>query len=142
MATIARIDSSGPAAAPRVSGRAAARSLGVRVRLAAGAVGAAVLGVAPHVLHHAGPLAGAALFAGLGGSLLFAALGFVAAIPLLLRVRRRSGSWRAPLAILVAFAALYTVSAAVVGPAITGEDDPQTERAPQPARPGHEGHHQ
>jgi len=41
-----------------------------RMRMAAASVGAALLGAAPHVLHHAGPLAGAALFAGLGGTLL------------------------------------------------------------------------
>ena len=41
-----------------------------RVRMAAASVGAALLGAAPHVLHHAGPPAGAALFAGLGGTLL------------------------------------------------------------------------
>ena len=36
-------------------------------RAAVAAVGAAALGAAPHVLHHAGPLAGAALFAGAAG---------------------------------------------------------------------------
>ena len=46
-----------------------------RVRATFAAVGAAVLGAAPHVLHHAGPLAGAALLAGVGGKLLFGALG-------------------------------------------------------------------
>ena len=30
---------------------------------------AGFFGIAPHVLHHVGPLAGAALFGGLGGSL-------------------------------------------------------------------------
>ena len=66
--------------------------------MAAASVGAALLGAAPHVLHHAGPLAGAALFAGVGGTLLFGALGLAAATPLLLRMRRRSGSWRRPAA--------------------------------------------
>jgi hypothetical protein len=37
----------------------------------------AVTGVLPHVLHHIGPLAGAALLAGAGGKLLFAVAGFV-----------------------------------------------------------------
>ena len=38
-----------------------------------------VVGAAPHVLHHVGPLAGAALLAGTGGKLLFAAAGLVLA---------------------------------------------------------------
>lgn len=33
------------------------------------------IGVLPHVLHHVGPLAGAALLAGAGGKVLFAAIG-------------------------------------------------------------------
>jgi hypothetical protein len=37
------------------------------------AVWGVVTGLAPHVLHHVGPLAGAALLAGAGGKLLFAA---------------------------------------------------------------------
>jgi hypothetical protein len=59
-------------------------------------VGAAVLGAAPHVLHHVGPLAGAALLAGATGKLLFGALGFLLAVPMLRRLRRRTGSWRVP----------------------------------------------
>ena len=42
-----------------------------------------LIGLLPHVLHHVGPLAGAAILAGAGGTLLFAAIGFVAAIPFL-----------------------------------------------------------
>ena len=61
---------------------------------------AAVLGLAPHVLHHAGLLAGSALIAGTGGALLFGAVGFLAAIPFLLRARRRCGNWRVPGALL------------------------------------------
>lgn len=44
----------------------------------------AVVGLAPHVLHHLGFLVGTALVAGSGGTALFAALGAVAALPLLL----------------------------------------------------------
>lgn len=51
-----------------------------------------VLGVLPHVLHHVGPLAGAALLTGAGGTALFAVIGFMLTIPLLLRF----GSWIAP----------------------------------------------
>lgn len=106
---------------------------------------AGVLGVAPHVLHHAGPLAGAALFAGVGGTLLFGALGLVAAIPMLLRMRRHTGGWRAPTAALAVFAALFSVSSFVVGPAITrGDDEPESRLAPTPAKTtpdAHDGHH-
>jgi hypothetical protein len=117
-----------------------------RVRVVAGAVSAAILGIAPHVLHHAGPLAGAAIFAGVAGTLLFGVLGLVAAIPMLLKMRRRTGSWRAPLAALALFAALFTISTTVVGPAITGSDgavsppaDAPSEKRPAPG--GHDEHH-
>ena len=102
---------------------------------------AAVFGLAPHVLHHLGPLAGAALFAGTGGSLLFGALGLIAAVPFLIRVRKRSGSWRRPLALLGLFAAVFSVSTFVVGPALAGDDDP--DRPAEPSRqsaPAHEQH--
>lgn len=66
-----------------------------RVGATLAAVGAAVLGAAPHVLHHAGPLAGAALLAGVGGRLLFGALGLLLTIPML---RRRHDSWAVPAA--------------------------------------------
>ena len=116
-----------------------------RLRLLLSSVVAGVLGVAPHVLHHAGPLAGAALFAGVGGTLLFGALGLVAAVPMLLRMRRRTGGWRAPAAALTLFAVLFSVSSFVIGPAITGGDDEPESRPPSaPANTtqnGHDGHH-
>ena len=114
-----------------------------RARVAAGALAAAVLGLAPHVLHHVGPLAGAALFAGATGSFLFGALGFVAAIPFLVRVRRRHGSWRVPAAILAVMAVVFTLSTTVIGPAITGGDDDDSPPAGEqrPTGPGHDEHH-
>ena len=121
--------------------------VGRRVWLVMSGVFAAGLGLLPHVLHHAGPLAGAALLAGAGGSLLFGALGFVAAIPLLLRMRRRFGSWRAPMAALCAFVALFALSTFAIGPAITGEDSstkrvPTKQVLPQPQdTSAHEAHH-
>lgn len=104
---------------------------------------AAVFGLAPHVLHHLGPLAGAALFAGTGGPLLFGALGLVAAVPFLVRVRKRSGGWRRPLAFLGLFAVMFSVSTFVVGPALAGDNDPDRP-AEEPSRqsaPAHEEHH-
>lgn len=115
-----------------------------RARLGLSGIVAGALGVAPHVLHHAGPLAGAALFAGAGGTLLFGALGFVAAIPMLLRMRRRTGGWRAPAAALALFAAIFSISSFVVGPAIAGDDSLEERQPAAPARPlpaGHDEHH-
>ncbi len=116
-----------------------------RVRVAVASAGAALLGAAPHVLHHAGPLAGAALFAGLGGTVLFGALGLLAAIPLLLKMRRRTGSWRRPAAALALFTSLFALSSFVVAPALTGAGDSNDPRppatAPQPSEGEHDGHH-
>lgn len=125
--------------------RAARPSLVRRAGIALSGSGAGLLGLAPHILHHAGPLAGAALFGGLAGSLLFGALGLVAAIPFLLRMRRRSGGWRRSLTTLLLFAAVFSVATFVLGPALTGEEDggsaapraPEEQRAPD----SHQGHH-
>lgn len=102
------------------------------------AVWGGFVGLLPHVLHHVGPLAGAALLAGAAGTLLFAAIGFVAAIPFLLRLHRRFRTWRAPAIALAIFAAMFSLSSFVIGPAISGGDEnpPGVE---QPA--GHDGHH-
>ena len=114
-----------------------------RIRVIASGAAAAVLGILPHVLHHAGPLAGAALFAGVAGSLLFGAIGIVAAVPFLVRMKRRCGSWRRPLAALALFAAVFLFSTFVVGPALTSEDgDGGAEPSDAPSSPsGHEQHH-
>ncbi len=86
-------------------------------------VWAALMGLLPHVLHHIGPLAGAALFAGVLGSLLFGALGLLAAVPFLLRLHRRSGGWRAPGVALSLFLLVFSLSTFVIGPAINGSDE-------------------
>jgi len=87
------------------------------------AVWAAITGIAPHVLHHVGPLAGAAIVSGVAGTALFGAFGFVATVPLLLRLRRRFGSWRVPAIALALFVTVFTVST-VVGPQLTGPEAP------------------
>ena len=79
-----------------------------------------VVGLLPHVLHHIGLLAGTALVAGSGGTALFGALGLLASIPLLLRLRRRFGTWVAPAIGLLVFAVTFSLSAFVIGPAISG----------------------
>ncbi len=125
------------------------RTLRARAAALVSSAVAAVLGIAPHVLHHAGPLAGAALLAGTGGALLFGAIGLVAAIPFLLRVHRRCGNWRIPAALLALFAVVFSISTFVIGPAISGSDSsssgkPTTNQtAPgAPVKEGHDAHHQ
>lgn len=94
----------------------------------------AFIGVLPHVLHHVGPLAGAALLAGAAGTVLFAAIALAASVPLLLRIYRRFGTWLAPATALAVMAAAFSLSSFVIGPAITGGG----EGSPQPA--GHDAH--
>jgi hypothetical protein len=116
--------------------------LGWRTRLRAvwswlvGAVGL-VMGLLPHVLHHVALLAGTALVAGSGGTVLFGVLGFLVSIPMLLRLRRRFGTWAAPAIGLAVFAAMFSLSAFVIGPAISGSVAPAPEPAPAPAPSEH-----
>ena len=94
-----------------------------RVRATFAAIGAAVLGAAPHVLHHAGPLAGAALLAGVGGKLLFGSLALMATV--------------------------FTFSSFVIGPVLTDSGSESTTpatnsvpSAPPSVSPSeHEAHH-
>ena len=138
-------DASAP---PSGAGRATSRRLRQRLSALVSSAVAAVLGVLPHVLHHVGPLAGAALLAGTAGTLLFGAIGLVAAVPFLLRVHRRCGNWRVPAALLAVFAVMFSISAFVIGPAISGSDDGGTKSPPNqtappsaPAKEGHDAHH-
>ena len=123
-------------------------SIGRRTWLWLSSAVAALLGLLPHVVHHAGPLAGAALFAGVGGSLLFGALGLLLAVPFLIRLRRRFGSWRVPGLALLIFAAVFSLSTFIVGPQITGSGEDQSSTLQQPGTPtpgpadgGHDAHH-
>lgn len=79
----------------------------------------ALLGLAPHVLHHIGFLAGAAVLTGVLGNLVLYAVGMLLSIPMLIRLRRRFGSWKAPVLGVAAFTALFALSAFVIGPAIS-----------------------
>jgi peptidoglycan/LPS O-acetylase OafA/YrhL len=92
-----------------------------RLRHAATAVWGTVSGVAPHVLHHVGPLAGAAILAGTGGRVLFFVIGLGVATPMLWRLYRRFGTWAAPVIAVAVFVLTYTVSSLYVGPLLTGE---------------------
>ena len=100
------------------------------------------------MLHHVGPLAGAALLAGATGKLLFGALGFMLALPMLRRVRRRHGSWAVPGGLLALMAVIFMFSTFVVGPAVTGSSSgsvPPSQNvpaAPSDVTPAeHENHH-
>jgi len=119
----------------------ARRSFVARAWSAVLAAWGAFIGVLPHVLHHVGPLAGAAILAGAGGRVLFALIGFVFAIPYLRRIHRRFKTWIAPATALGIMAVMFTISSFVIGPLITGgnEDTKPQPGIEQPA--GHEEHH-
>lgn len=94
------------------------------------AVIATLMGLAPHVLHHIGLFAGAAFVVGVGGNLLFGAAGLLLSIPLLRRLHRRFGTWKAPAVAIAVFTVMFSISAFVIGPAITSSEPAE---APQPA---------
>ena len=104
---------------------------------------AAISGLAPHVLHHVGPIAGAAILTGVGGAALFGALGFVLSVPFLVRLKRRFRTWRAPAIALAVFAAVFTLSTLVIGPAISRDGGSATpvERGATTPSGAHEQHH-
>lgn len=104
------------------------REIGGRPRHVITAAWGAVSGVAPHVLHHIGPLAGAAILAGTGGRILFFVIGLAVATPLLIRLQRRFHTWMAPVIAIAIFGLAYTLSSVFIGPLISG-DDPA---APEP----------
>lgn len=85
---------------------------------------AALTGLAPHLLHHVGPLVGTALVAGAGGQVLLRAVGFLATIPMLVKLHHRFHTWRAPAVALAVFAAVFSLSTFVVGPRISGAGGP------------------
>ena len=108
------------------------------------AVVGGVMGLLPHLLHHVGILGGAVLVTGATGNVLFAVLGLVFSLPLLRRLYRRFGSWKAPALALGVFALMFSLSAFIIGPAISNDDpSPDRDRTPvqTPDRDEHEGHH-
>ena len=123
------------------AGRAPPEALSRRVLHALRASGSAVIGavsgIAPHVLHHIGPLAGAAIVSGTVGTAVFGVAGLLLSAPLRWRLHRRSGGWRLPTAALALFTAMFALSTFVIGPAISAEDGP-----PEPADTvDHDLHH-
>ena len=101
------------------------------------AVFGTLLGLLPHVLHHTGLIFGAALVTGTEGNLLFGALGLLFSVPLLRGLYRRFGTWKAPAIGLAIFVAMFSLSAFVIGPAISGVSS-ETRTPVQPS--DHSGH--
>ena len=108
-------------------------------RWSVGAVLGAAMGLAPHLLHHIGLFAGAALLAGLGGTVLFAVVGLAMMTPMLLRLRRRFGTWWAPGIGVLLFAVMFAGSTLVIGPALRGAVNGPAE--PGPSHPIPSGEH-
>jgi len=95
------------------------RSRWKTVRDTTGAAVGAVLGIVPHVLHHIGLLAGAALITGASGNALLYAVGLLFSVPMLRRLYRRFRTLWAPAIAVVVFTGLFSLSAFVIGPAIS-----------------------
>jgi hypothetical protein len=113
------------------------------IRDTAGAVIGTVLGVAPHVLHHIGLLAGAALITGTSGNALFYAIGLLFSVPMLRRLHRHFATPWAPALAVVVFTGLFSLSAFVIGSAISGTDDtpqPSVPSEPSPSPTDEHGH--
>ena len=106
------------------------------------AVVGGIMGLLPHLLHHVGLLGGGVLVTGATGNLVFAVLGLVLSLPLLRRLYRRFGTWKAPALALAVFTLMFSLSAFVIGPAINN-DTPSPDRPPvqTPGPDEHEGHH-
>ena len=116
------------------------------VRDTASAVVGAALGLLPHLLHHISLFAGALVITGAVGNLVFGMLGLLLSVPLLRRVHRRFGTWKAPALALAALTAMFSLSAFVVGPALSGDDSdarptsPSSD-TPEPGTPSNSGDH-
>lgn len=127
-----------------VPGRRERRGSSARVSAAFGGMWAAVTGAAPHVLHHVGPLAGAAIVSGVTGGVVFALVGFLLTIPLLRRIHRHTRSWTAPTLALAALVGVYLTSSFVIAPRLTSSDESGATSPPsqqQDSAAEHAGHH-
>lgn len=104
----------------------------------------AALGILPHIMHHVGLLAGAALLTGALGNGILYVVGLLMSIPLLRRLRSRFRTRWAPTIGITVFTAMFSLSAFVVGPAISGAGGGAPATTPAPAvttTDGHDGHH-
>jgi len=104
-----------------------------------GAIGlwAGFLGVLPHVLHHLLPVVGGALLTGAVGGIVFGIIGFAAMVPFLLTLRRRFGTWTAPLVAAGVFGVVFLISTVFIGPvvrsALTGVASPEPSHRAHPS---------
>lgn len=71
------------------------------------AVVGALMGLVPHLLHHAGLIFGAALVTGAAGNVLFGALGLLFSIPLLQRLYTKFDTWKAPALAFTVLVAMF-----------------------------------
>jgi hypothetical protein len=71
--------------------------------------------MAPHILHHAGLLFGAALVAGATGTLLFGTIAVILMVPMLLRLHRRTNSWIAPAGMVTLMVVMFSVARLMMG---------------------------
>lgn len=117
------------------------KAIGERIWAAIAAGWGVLVGLLPHVLHHVGPLAGAAVLAGFAGTALFYALGLLLSVPLLIRLYRRFATLAAPVIAAAVFTGMFAVSSFVIAPRVTGESE-NPAPAPGVQQPtGHESHH-
>lgn len=105
------------------------------VRDSTGAAVGTVLGIVPHVMHHIGILAGAALITGASGNALLYAVGLLLSVPMLRRLHRRFRTMWAPAIAVAAFTGLFSLSAFVIGPAISGAADAEAPGRPNAPAP-------
>jgi hypothetical protein len=126
-------DTQDPAAGPTEETPPARRHrIGGRPTVAG--VAGAILGLLPHLLHHVGWFAGTALIAGAGGTVLFAVVGLVLMVPMLLRLHRRF-RWWGPSVALAGYALMFTLSTTLIGPALRS-----SVQEPAPQAPAHTEH--
>ena len=111
------------------------------------AVIGALMGLAPHVMHHIGFLTGAAILTGFFGNAVLYVAGLLLSIPLLRRLHRRFGSLTAPAVGVAVFTGLFALSAFVIGPLFNPAASTEP-GAPPPAASAsatsseeHAGHH-
>jgi hypothetical protein len=71
---------------------------------------------------------------------LFGVLGMVAMLPMLVRLRRRFGTWWAPGIAVAVFAVMFAVSTFLIGPALQPAVDGAPEPGPAPSAPAGEEH--
>jgi hypothetical protein len=97
-----------PAGPAEASSKATGGRLGLWESARAGL--GTLLGLVPHVMHHIGLIAGAALLTGAVGNSVLYGVGLVLSIPLLRRLRRRFNTWKAPILGVAVFTVLFGVS--------------------------------